>query len=208
AVSPARLRSPARARLPSTTPAAPVPASTANITATSSRRSPTWWCTDSHDQTRPHQLREHGTGLLPARCGGRGGAGRADRPQPEAGRRRDRPGADLLDRVRAPCRHSAHPAAAVRLVRGGRRLDPARVARGGLGGAGPAPSRDGEARGRARRVAATGARGAGAAGLRGEPALRLSSRLSGALLREAPLPLRAARARRSLHLSGDGARGR
>ena len=38
--------------------------------------------------------------------------------------------ADLLDRVRAPCRHAAAPAAPVRLVGGCGRLDPARHAHG------------------------------------------------------------------------------
>ena len=44
--------------------------------------------------------------------------------------------------------------------------------------------------------------------LRGERALRLSRRLPRALLREAPLLVRAARARRALHLPRDGARRR
>ena len=55
------------------------------------------------------------------------------------------------------------------------------------------------------RLARVGAR---AARLRGERALRLSGRLPRPLLREAPLQLRAARARRALHLPRDGARRR
>ena len=81
------------------------------------------------DPARPHRLREHGAGLLPARRGRRGGAGRADRAQPAAARRRDRPRADLVDRVRAQRRPAAPPAAALRLVGGRGRLDPARLAR-------------------------------------------------------------------------------
>ena len=46
----------------------------------------------------------------------------------QAARRRARPGADLLDRVRAERRRAAAPAAPLRLVRGRCRLDPARLA--------------------------------------------------------------------------------
>ena len=53
------------------------------------------------DPARPHPLREHGAGLLPARRRGRGGRRRADRAEPAAARRRARHRADLVDRVRA-----------------------------------------------------------------------------------------------------------
>ena len=62
----------------------------------------------------------------------------------------------------------------------------------------------GGARGRARRLRAARARRARAARLRGERALRLPGRVPRALLREAALPLRAARARRAVHVPGDG----
>src|SRR5205814_4486934 len=52
------------------------------------------------------------------------------------------------------------------------------------------------------------ARRARAARVRGRGAVRLSSRLPRALLREAPLPLRPARARRPLYVPGAGARRR
>src|SRR4029077_19174842 len=71
-----------------------------------------------------------------------------------------------------------------------------------------APPGNGRARGRARRVGAHRACRARAAGLRSEGALRLSGRPPGALLREAPLPLRPARARRAVHVPRDGPRGR
>ena len=57
-------------------------------------------------------------------------------------RGRDRHRADLVDRVRAPRRHAAAAAAPVRLVRGRRRLDPARL----LAAARPHPHRRGHAR--------------------------------------------------------------
>src|SRR6185437_3180345 len=57
-----------------------------------------------------------------------------------------------------------------------------------------------------RRVAARRARRAGAARARVVGALRLSSGLPGALLREAAVPLRPTRARGLLHLPRDGAR--
>src|SRR5581483_5709260 len=74
----------------------------------------------------------------------------------------------------------------------------------GLGDARSSAGRPRRARGRARRVRAARTRRARAARLRGERALRLPGRLPRPLLREAPLPLRAARARRPLHLPGDG----
>ena len=69
------------------------------------------------DPARPHLLREHGAGLLPARGRGRGGPGRADRAQPPPARRRARRRADLVDRVRAERRPAAAAAAAVRRAR-------------------------------------------------------------------------------------------
>ena len=73
-------------------------------------------------------LREHGAGLLPARRRGRGGRRRPDRAERAAARGRGRPRADLVDRVRAQRRPAAHPAAALRLLGGRGRLDPARLA--------------------------------------------------------------------------------
>ena len=66
----------------------------------------------------------------------------------------------------------------------------------------PEPLAEGlaRARGRAGLVGAARARRAGAARATRRRALRLSGRLPRALLREAPLPLRAARARRPLHV--------
>ena len=81
------------------------------------------------DPARPHLVRQHGAGLPPADARGRGGDGRPDRAQPDAARRRDRRRADLVDRVRAERVAAPPPAAALRLVRGRRRLDPARDAR-------------------------------------------------------------------------------
>ena len=132
----ARLRAP-RARLPGRASAA----------ATSSRPSPTPWSTGSRDrdQARPHLLREHGAGLLPARGRGRGSPGRADRAERAAAERRARPRADLLDRVRAQRRPPAPAAAALRLLRGRGRLDPARraqAARAGADGRGHTRERD------------------------------------------------------------------
>ena len=66
-----------------------------------------------------------------------------------------------------------------------------------LGHAGPAAAGHRRARGRARRLRAARPRRARAARLRGERALRLPGRVPRALLREAALPLRAARARRA-----------
>ena len=63
-------------------------------------------------------------------------------------------------------------------------------------------------RARARRLRAARARRAGAARARGERGVRLPARLPRALLREAPLQLRAARARWPLHLPRDGPRRR
>ena len=63
---------------------------------------------------------------LDARVGG--GARRPDRSERAPARRRDRPGADLLDRVRAPRGPTADPAAPLRVLRGSRGLDPARLA--------------------------------------------------------------------------------
>src|SRR4029079_13808368 len=60
----------------------------------------------------------------------------------------------------------------------------------------------------ARRLGAHRARGARAARLRGERALRLSARLPGAVLREAALPLRPTRARRPAHILLAGPRRR
>ena len=80
------------------------------------------------DPPRPHLLRQHGAGLPPARVRGRGGGRRPHRAEPAAARRRARRRADLVDRVRAPRRHPAPAAAALRLVRGRGRLDPARHA--------------------------------------------------------------------------------
>ena len=77
-----------------------------------------------------------------------------------------------------------------------------------LGGPGPAASGDRRAGGRARRLRAARPRRARAARVRGERALRLPGRLPRAVLREAALPLRAARARRAVHVPGDGARRR
>ena len=80
------------------------------------------------DPPRPNLVREHGAALLPAGRGGRGGAGCPDRAQPGASRRRGRPRADLVDRVRPPRAAPADPPAPLRLVRGRGRLDPARLA--------------------------------------------------------------------------------
>ena len=83
---------------------------------------------DRRDPPGPHQLREHGAGLLPARARRRGGDRRPHRAEPDAGRGRARARAHLVDRVRASRRPPAAPAAPLRLVRGGGRLDPARDA--------------------------------------------------------------------------------
>ena len=76
--------------------------------------------------------------------------------------------------------------------------------------AAPEPLVDGARRPRAcaRRLRSPRALRAREARLRGERALRLSRGLPGALLREAPLQLRAARAGRLLHLPRDGTRRR
>ncbi len=87
------------------------------------------------DQARPHLVREHGAGLPPARRRRRGGGRRADRAERAADRGRDRPGADLVDRVRAQRRPAAHPPAPLRRVRGRCRLDPARLAQAARAGA-------------------------------------------------------------------------
>ena len=76
--------------------------------------------------------------------------------------------------------------------------------------AAPEPLVDGHLRprARARRLRPPRALGAREARLRGERALRVSARLPGPLLREAPLQLRPARAGRLLHLPRDGPRRR
>ena len=79
----------------------------------------------THDQARPHRLREHGARLLPARRRGGGGRRRADGSQPQADRRRARRRADLVDRVRAQRGDAEAAAAALRLERGRGRVDSA-----------------------------------------------------------------------------------
>ena len=237
------------------------------------------------DPPRPHLVREHGAGLLPARRRGRGGAGRADRAEPagcspasSTSRRSRRSSTRATPAGCGSCRASASgsegavdsiqlvsqkpleqvrsvavtPESATSVVltkvllpeaehvpleEDGRREAPdrrrrAEVARsrirprtttsGGSGSSaracrwsspsGPAPSRsaEGVAELEDALVASrpAGARGAGAARPRGERALRLSRRLSRALLREAPLPLRPARARRADDVPRAGARRR
>ena len=240
------------------------------------------WST--RDPARPHLLREHGAGLLPARGRGRGGAGRADRAEPAAARRASSTSRrSRRSSTRATptgcgcCRGSASRSEgavdSIQLV-SKRPLEQVRVGRGdaGVGDLGRAdegapaggastcrsarrreaklligdaalesrsrtrrrtttsagsgssgrgcrwssPSgrararcrRARRARGRARRVGAARARGAGAARARGERALRVSGRLPRALLREAALPLRPARARRPAHVPRARARRR
>ena len=116
-----------RARLRGTR--AHVPERIAPQGARRSRRPPCWSEEADDRPARPHLVREHGAGLLPARRGGRRrrGAGRPDRAERPAPGRRARRRADLVDRVRAARRPAAHPAAPLRLVGGRRRLDPARV---------------------------------------------------------------------------------
>src|SRR5207302_8119032 len=80
-----------------------------------------WGC----DPAGPHLLREHGARLLPRRGRVRRGGGGAHGAQPRVAGRRVRPRADLVDRVRAARRAAANPAAALRLVGGCGRLDPA-----------------------------------------------------------------------------------
>ena len=101
-------------------------------------------------------------------------------------------GPDAASRSRPPVARAHRPADGVR----------------GLGGARAGASRAAGARGRARRVAARRARGARAARVRVGGALRLSGRLPRALLREAALSLRPARARGPLHVPRAGARRR
>ena len=69
-------------------------------------------------------------------------------------------------------------------------------------------ARDGGARGLAGRVGAPRARRARAARVRGERAVRLPGGVPRPLLREAALPVRPARARRAVHVPGDGPRRR
>ena len=92
------------------------------------KRGPSARASAPRDPPRPHLVRQHGAGLPPAQRRGGGGAGRPDGAERDAARRAARPRADLVDRVRAPRRVAADPAAHVRLVRGRRRLDPARLA--------------------------------------------------------------------------------
>ena len=237
------------------------------------------------DPARPHLVREHGAGLLPGRRRVRGGRRRPDRAQPPARRRRARHRADLVDRVRAPRRHAAAAAAALRLVararstrssssrscrstrirtvavtpesatsvvltkvllpdadaraarRGGRReaADRRRGAQVRVRGSDAAPRprpplarahrpadgvrRLGRARAAASRTCSSSRRRSSRRcaprapspeplALRGRGALRLPGRLPRPLLREAPLPLRPARARRPLHVPRARARGR
>ena len=88
-------------------------------------RSPTPSSIAPDDQARPHRVREHGAGLLPARGRRRGGRRRPDDAQPPARRRRAGRRADLVDRVRPQRRPAETPAAPLRLERGRCRVDPA-----------------------------------------------------------------------------------
>ena len=171
----------------------------------------------SGDPAGPHQLRQHGAGLLPARRRGGGGAGVPTELNRAAARRRDRPGADLVDRVRAPRRAAAHPAAALRLVGGRGRLDPARLPRAARARAldrGDARERDvGRARPRAPARGRAGAARRG--GGRDAPDRRRGAqeRVRGpdAALRPRPAVARADRAAdgvRGLRLPGPAARRR
>ena len=110
---------------------------------------------------------------------------------------RDGGGRDPPDRGRCAAQRVRGPDTALRprptLAREDRAADGLR----GLGGARAARRRPRRARARSRRVGSPGALGAGAPRAQGERDVRLSGGLPRALLREAPLQLRPARARRA-----------
>src|SRR5579871_6728278 len=136
------------------------------------------------------------------------GAAARGRPGAARGVRDRRVGGEAADRRRGTALGIRGPDAALRpgqtLARANRAADGVR----GVGVPGAACGRLGRARGRARVIGSSRARRAGAARARGVATLRLSGRIPRALLREAPLPLRPARARRPIHVPRARARRR